>query len=119
MKKMTKKDWFNVLLGMNEVKANPKVVEFISKELELLARKNSADRKPTAAQIENEELKVLILEHLSTDEGKTVSQIQKFVEKMKETEYSNQKISALVRGLKEEQKVRRAEEKGKAYFFLN
>ena len=40
-KKMTKRDYFNTLLGIVEVKANPELVKFIDHELELLAKKNS------------------------------------------------------------------------------
>ena len=56
-KKLTKRDHFNTLLTIEEVKSNPALVDFINNELNLLAKKNSADKKPTATQTLNEELK--------------------------------------------------------------
>ena len=59
-KKMTKRDYFTALLEIEEVKSNDAMVEFIEHELELLAKKNSSERKPTAVQKENADLKVAI-----------------------------------------------------------
>lgn len=118
MKKMTKRDWYDVLLGMNEVKANQGAVDFINREKELLAKKNSADRKPTAVQKHNAEIAEFILEILNTDKGMTISAIQKACEDCFKEELSNQKISALVTGLKKDGKVKRVEDKRKAYFYL-
>ena len=56
-KKMTKRDYFNALLNVEEVKANSAMVTFIEHELELLSKKNASDRKPTATQKENEAIK--------------------------------------------------------------
>ena len=54
--KMTKKDYFNTLLTIADVKANESLVKFIENELELLAKKNGGNRKPTAVQKANEEI---------------------------------------------------------------
>lgn len=115
-KKMTKREYFNQLLAIEEVKGNEKLVKFIEHELELLAKKNSADKKPTAVQIANEGIKSVILETLANGEKMTISEMQKANEEL--AELSNQRISALVRQLKEEGKVERIEEKRKAYFKL-
>ena len=57
-KKLTKRDYFNQLLKLDEVKGNEKLVKFISHELELLAKKNASDKsKLSATQIANEEIK--------------------------------------------------------------
>ena len=58
MKKLTKKEKFQMLLEVAEVQANPVLVEFINHELELLAKKNATGslRKPTKTQQENEVL---------------------------------------------------------------
>ena len=114
-KKITKREKFEMLANMEEVKANPMLVEFIEHELELLAKKNSAEKKPTAVQVANENIKNLILDIL-VDSGKmmTISEIQKASEEL--AELTNQRISALVRQLKEDGKVERVEEKRKAYF---
>ena len=114
-KKMTKRDYFNKLLALEEVKGNPELVKFIDHELELLAKKNSADKKPTAVQIANEGIKEVIFETLA-ESGKmmTISEMQKANAEL--GEMSNQRISALVRQLINDGKVERIEEKRKAYF---
>lgn len=63
--RITKKMKFEMVMEL--VKGDEMLVEFITKEMEMLDRKNSKpapDRKPTAAQLENEVLKEGILEEL-------------------------------------------------------
>lgn len=95
-------------------------VEFIDKELDLLARKNSGDKKPTKTQQENEGYKVLILEFLATlpdtSDGVTCTEIIKGVAEFEG--FSTQKISPLVRQLMAADKVIKIEVKGKALFRL-
>lgn len=95
-------------------------VEFIDKELDLLARKNSGDKKPTKTQQENEGYKVLILEFLATlpdtSDGVTCTEIIKGVTEFEG--FSTQKISPLVRQLMATDKVIKTEAKGKALFRL-
>ena len=114
-KKMTKRDYYNALLALKEVKGNEELVKFINHELELLAKKNSAEKKPTAVQIANENIKEVILETLKQNGGMmTISEMQKANAEL--GEMSNQRISALIRQLKEDGKVERIEGKRKAYF---
>ena len=114
-KKMTKRDYYNALLALKEVKGNEELVKFINHELELLAKKNSAEKKPTAVQIANENIKEVILETLKQNGGMmTISEMQKANAEL--GEMSNQRISALIRQLKEDGKVERIEDKRKAYF---
>lgn len=116
-KKMTKKDWYGVLMAMEEVKANAGAMEFIQHEVELLERKNSADRKPTATQIANEGIKETILSVMEKNNIYTITQILKLVQpKHSDIELTNQRISALVRGLMSDNKVVRIEDKRKAFF---
>jgi hypothetical protein len=56
-KKFTKRESFTEIKEILEGLGNEKLAEVMEHELELLAKKNSADRKPTATQVENEELK--------------------------------------------------------------
>ena len=56
-KKITKRERFNSLLSLSEVQADAGLVAFIEHEIELLDKKNSADKKPTAKQSENEAIK--------------------------------------------------------------
>ena len=113
-KKITKRDRFNALLNMAEVKANPDMVAFIEHELELLAKKNSADKKPTAQQVANDGIKTAILEAMEGNRLYTITEIQKSVDEC--AELSNQRVSALMRQLKDAGLVVRTEDKRKAYF---
>jgi predicted transcriptional regulator len=111
-KKITKREKFEMLMTIAEVKANPILSEFIERELELLAKKNSAEKKPTAQQAENEAIKETILENLT--ERMTISEMLKTIPDL--AEYSNQKISALMRQLILEGLVKKVEDKRKSYF---
>ena len=114
-KKLTKREKYERLLAKAEVKADPIAVEFIEHELELLAKKNSSEKKPTAVQLANEGIKETILETLATEGKKmTISEMQKVNAEL--AELQNQKISALIRQLVNDGKVERVEEKRKAYF---
>ena len=113
-KKITKREKFEMLKALSEVKANPMLTEFIDHELELLAKKNTSEKKPTAQQVANEGLKEIILNVLTENGGlMTITDIQKSAEEL--ADLSNQRISALVRqmvGIS----VERVEDKRKAYF---
>lgn len=112
--KMTNRELFTALLKIEEVKQNPLYVEKINALIEGIDRKN-ANRKPTAQQKENENIKEQILKVLTTGEGRTVSEI------MKLTEYefkSNQQCTALLRQLRLDGKVTRVEDKKGTLYFL-
>lgn len=113
--KKTKKDYFNELLTIEVVSGNEDMVKFINHELELLTKKNT-DHKPTKGQEENANLsKVILAELVNFPKGATVTQLTK-VDSL--SEYSNQKLSALLKKLKDSEKVVRMEEKGVASFKL-
>lgn len=115
MKKMTKREKFEMLMAISEVKSNPILSEFIAHELELLAKKNASEKKPTAVQVANEGLKQTIMDVLNENGGlMTVTDIQKSCEEL--AELSNQKVSALIRQLKDDGKVEKIEDKRKSYF---
>ena len=114
IKKLTKRDHFNTLLTIEEVKSNPDLVAFINNELNLLAKKNSADKKPTATQTLNEELKTAILTYMKPDEKYSVSTFLKEVPEC--ADKSNQKISAMMVQLISENKVEKVIEKRVSYF---
>lgn len=116
VKKLTKKDHFNTLLTLAEVKSNPVLVEFIEHELELLAKKNSAEKKPTAQQVANAGVAEAILSHMSADPNRLFSITELIKEVPACADLTNQRVSAIVRTLKEEGKVERIEEKRKAFF---
>lgn len=116
-KKLTKRDYFNQLLAIEEVKGDEKLVGFINHELELLAKKNaSGDKKATVTQIANENIKNEILEEMAKEPNKlfSVSEMIKSFDCCKEL--SLPKVTALVTQLTKADLVVRVEEKRKAYF---
>ena len=115
-KKITKATRFNQLLSIDAVKSNPDLVAFIEHELELLAKKNASDKKPTATQIANDGIKETILDTLADNKVMTITEMQKANADL--ADLSNQKISALVRQLIAEGLVKKEEIKRKAYFSL-
>ena len=113
-KKLTKRDHFNALLNLSEVKSNPTLVDFIEHELELLAKKNSAEKKPTAVQVANEGIKDAIYDAMQENRLYTITEIIKEIAEC--ADLTNQRVSALIRQMKDDGKVERIEEKRKAYF---
>lgn len=95
-------------------------VEVIDHELELLAKKNSGDKKMTSAQQENEGYKAEILEYLRTlppeSDGVTCTDILKNVPSL--SAYQVQKVASLVRQLKLAGMVNAKEVKGKSLFSI-
>ena len=114
MTKMTKAQMFAMIKEVEGVKDNADMVAFIDHELELLAKK-SANKKPTKTQEENENIKVDILDNLSS-EGVTVSELQAKSDVL--GGLSNQRVSALLRQLIAEGKVVKTVDKKKSYFSL-
>lgn len=111
-KKITKREMFERIMGKLTDESEK---AFIAHELELLAKKNSADKKPTATQKENVGLKEEIIAKMTEIGGQmTVTEIQKAMD----TELSNQRVSALIRQLVVDGKVVRTEDKRKAYFSI-
>lgn len=117
-KKMTKRDYFNGLLGVIENhKDNIENYEdfkaFIEREIELLNKKRS-NSKPTKTQIENEKIKEKILIAFEKiDEPVTITELAKMDGL---TEYSNQKLSVLCHQLVDEHKVVNTKVKKVSYF---
>lgn len=109
-KKMTIVEMYAKVIEKAKGVLSPEEIAFLEERAEMHAKKN-ANRKPTKAQAENEEIKAKILEVMESGKAYTVTEIQKAVGLE-----SNQKASALVRQLKEADLVIRKEEKGKAYF---
>ena len=115
-KKMTKKDYFKMLKGIEKVAENAELVKFIDHEIELLDRKNSADRKLSGNALANVGLREEIIEILSKEPERLFTATE--VQKAMKDEYSNQRISALLKQLKEEGKVEKIQDKRKSYFKL-
>ena len=112
--KMTKRDYFNTLLTMSDVQANPAVVAFIEHEIELLDKKNSAEKKPTAQQIANKVIADASVAGMERDKLYTVTDLIKTIPAC--ADLTNQRVSAILRGMTDG--IERVEERRKAYFRL-
>lgn len=117
--KMTKAQKFALIAAIPEVANNPMLAEFIAHEIELLTKKNSAEKKPTAQQEANATIKANIKATMVADPNRlwTVSELLKSVPDLPDT-MTNQRISALVRQMIESGEVKRTEDKRKALFSL-
>lgn len=116
-KKMTKREYFTILRETypKDAANAEEVLAFIDHEIELLAKKNTSEKKPTKTQIENEGNKQIVLNTLAAfTDGKTISEIQAANEIL--AGMSNQKVSALVRQMVQDGSLVRIEDKRKAYF---
>ena len=95
------------------VKDNAELVAFIDHEVELLNKKNNAPKKPTEKQVENEKLKDVILAEMG-DKTMTVTEMQTNISAL--ADLSNQRVTAIVRQLVEDNSLIRTVVKRKAYF---
>lgn len=114
-KKITKREKFAMLKAIPAVAENEMLVEFIDHEMELLAKKNSADKKPTAQQVANKGIADAIVSAMASEPDRlfTITELIKSVPEC--AELTNQRVSAIVRGLIGVS-VERVEDKRKAYF---
>ena len=101
-------------IAMKAVEDNKEVTEKLKALKESISKKNSAERKPTATQKANEGYKEAILSFMEVGKKYTISELMKEVVEL--ADLSNQRVSALVRQLKDSGLVERTEEKRKAYF---
>lgn len=94
------------------------LMAFIGNEIDLLARKNKpgGEKKMTAVQKANEGHKALIVDFLALNPESTATEILKGVPEL--NDFSNQKVSALIRQLKEAGRVTVTERKGRSLFSL-
>ena len=116
--KMTYATALEMVLAIDEVKANDELAEKLTALKESVSKKStSKSNKPNAKQKANEEIKEKIMEILFAEPTRlfTISEICKAYT---DEELSNQKVSSLVRQLVAENKVKRTEDKRKAYFSI-
>jgi len=120
MTKLTKRDYFKMLaevVSNNQVENAEELQNFINHELELLDKKSaSRSSGDTAKQKENAHIKEMILDALiEINRPVTITELQNENERMKE--FSNQKLSALLKQLVDvDKKVAKAVDKKKSYF---
>lgn len=119
-KKMTKREYFAQIRTI--VADNEELVAFIDHEVKLLDKKNSSKGMSKTAKA-NVEIKANILQVMS-DKAWTIGQLTKEYNSVYDTDFSANKISALVSQMRDDKdngtgEVHRSEDKGVAYFKAN
>ena len=115
-KKITKREVINKMLADENIKANPEFVAFLEHELELLDKKAEKRNKSDGELAEIAKLQTLVINGLASIEKGTVTEIQKTNSEL--AVLSNQKVTSILKALKEEGKVIRATEGRKTVFSL-
>lgn len=113
-RKPTKRQMFESLKNVPGLSAEQ--VAFIDHELELLAKKNSGEKKPTPTQVANEALKSAIVADMEPNRQYTVTEVIKEVPAC--AGLTNQKVSPLMNQLVEDGKLVKTTEKRRSYFSL-
>ncbi len=111
-KKLTKKEKFAMI--KEYIADNEMLMEFIDNEINLLNKKASSSAK-TQTQKDNENIKeniILALKKIGTPV--TITELQKADSHM--AQYSNQKLSALITQLVNDNRIAKAVDKKKSYF---
>ena len=111
-KKMTKREYINRILSY----AHDEDREYLEHELELLDRKNSAERKPTAKQTENAGIKTAISGWMEQGVSYTAGDIAKSCPACEGL--TVQRVSALLTQLGKDGLVTVTEEKRKHYYSI-
>ena len=110
-KKMTKREMFEQI---KTHLTDPAEVAFVEHELELLAKKNSGEKKPTAQQVANDGIKTAIAEGMTANRLYTVTELIKEIPEC--AELTNQRVSALLRQMIADGTVVKTVDKRKSYF---
>ena len=114
MEKMTNSKALAIAIETLGETVSAEVIEKLTNIKASIDKKNSAERKPTATQTENVGLKSAIIEGMESGKAYTISELMKAIPEL--ADLTNQRVSALVRQLKDEGLVSREEIKRKAYF---
>lgn len=117
-RKPTKRDRFNALLAIPAVAEDAELVEFINHEIELLDKKNTAERKPTAKQVENAGFKADILAWMEPDTKYLSADVAKGVPSIIAAGISPNRVTAMLTQLVNDGAVIRTEDKRKSYYSL-
>lgn len=117
-KKMTKKEMFGAIIELANEKGRTDIVDFANHEIELLERKASRSTQ-TKTQKENEVIMDNIYTALETiGRPVTITELQN--ENSEMANYSNQKLSALLKKMTEceSPRVVKVTDKKKSYFSI-
>lgn len=120
--KVTKRELFTTIMDYvaradnfgTETLSKEKALEMLEHEIELLNRKNSSDRKPTAQQVQNAIIADAI--HAGMEDGRlyTVTEVLKEIEEC--NELSNQKVSRIMSDMAKAGRLEKVEEKRKTFY---
>ena len=121
-KKLTKKDYFEMIKGVCADRTD--IIDFCNHEIELLSRKNSKSGA-TKTQKENEIVANILIEELAKV-GKpiTITDLMNTSDTIKNytlengNNLTNQKISAIFTQLKDNHRIIRVVDKKKSYFSI-
>ena len=111
-KKMTKREYINRILSY----AHDEDREYLEHELELLDRKNSAERKPTAKQTENAGIKTTILGWMEPDVQYVAADVVKNCPACEGL--SAQRVSAMLTQLVNDGAIVKVVDKRKSFYSL-
>ena len=115
-KKVTKKDLFREVIALATENGRQDLIDFANHEIELLESK-AGRTTLTATQKENENIKATILAELERIVTPvTISDLQTQSPALKD--FSNQKISALLKQLVDTKQVVKVTDKKKSYFSI-
>lgn len=114
-KKLTQKELYAQIIANYDLTEVEKA--FLESRIEAIEKKaSSKSTKVSAKQSENEVIKDNILSSMVVGENYTITDMLKNFECC--ADLTNQKVSALVRQMKDDGLIERTESKGKAYFSL-
>lgn len=120
MEKMTKKEMFAQVIAMAQGKevavSTEEIVAFVKHEIELLEKKSGKTGK-TKTQKENEVLVEQVFDALA-EVGKAVTVTEFQAQSEYASQFSNQKLSALLKKLKDAGRIDKSVEGKKSYFFV-
>ena len=124
--RITKKNRFEDIIALLNGQPTPygtnvnDAIDFVNHEIELLSKRNSSSgaRKPTANQLQNEVYKGMIVDYLAgVDKPVTCEHIRRNVPDF--YEFTPQKVSNLLSGLRKEGRVVSEKIKGTSHFQLS
>jgi len=116
VKKLTKKEMFGKLIELAQENDRTELIAFCEHEIDLLNKKASASGQ-SKTQAENEKIKVVIAEELTRiARAVTISELIKESENL--GQYSNQKLSALLKQMVESGTVTKIVDKKKSLFTI-
>lgn len=112
--KKTKREHYNELRVL--ANGNDELIEFIDHEIELLNKKNSAERKPTANQLDNVKIKKIIKENIGTNRYTITEMIKALLNGTEWAEITCSRLTAICTQMVEEGDLVRDVDKRKAYY---